>query len=1140
MTKSSYSKHLLHILGALFLLLCGVPAHAQFRAGIEGTVKDTSGAAVAGATVTITNQGTGKSQQVTTSEPGFYRVSGLAPGKYTVTASLAGFKQQTVKDVTVNAEEVRGVNITIEPGAVSQTVTVTGETIPALQTENGNVTGVISDQQIHALPQIGRDPYELLRLAPGVFGDGARSGDGSSVALPNSTGPGGSNDSVFQTENQVPISGGGQRLSDNNFEIDGVSVNSLGWGGAAVVTPNQESVKEIRVTTNAYDAQYGRNSGAHIEVVSQNGTNQFQGSGFFKYDEPGLNAFNKYGGPSGARPRRVERKLRNFGGSVGGPVLKDKLFFFFSYEGMRTKGTNFSAPTYVETAQYRQTVISAHPNGITAKILSSPGIEPRIVQVLPGPCPGGPRGFALGTCQVVPGGLNIGSVTGSLGQYVDVVSDPVGGGLSDIPDIVQAILAEPNQTSGNQFNGRMDFNRGANDSFALSTYFTRFDRQSSDAAGRDRPMADTRFKPFNSAVTLTYNRTISPVMLNEARVNFTRFSANQLADSPDTNWGIPRVEVESLPFDRIRFGPNRSDTTPALFAQNTVEFRDTLHRVIRTHALEFGFEIRKEQDNNNLLGGARPLYSFRGLWNLANDAPVTENINADPTTGMPADAQRYFRTSDYGLFAQDDWKLRPNLTLNLGLRWEYYTPLTEHRGQLSNLVFGPNGLRDARVVVVDELFQPDHTNFAPRLGFAYSPSPFNNKLVVRGGAGIFYNRIPDVLFTNTHGNPPFFAKYTPCCLPDNPSVSNQIVYTLGASNSPNSYPVNPALAPGIDPATGAPSGRSVEVWGAPHNMKNPYVYEYSFGLEYSLPHNLIAALGYEGSVGHKLIRIVNQNFLYPNTPRSDNPTQNAFTAVYFPQPDTNSNFNALTARLSHRFAKGFQAEARYRYSKSIDQLSYEGPGFVTNQTYPQDLRTERGPSDYDAAHYFNVSGLWDLPLLPHRKDLLGKALGGWQVGGILTAHSGFPWTPVTGQSLSTPGGRTLSPTRPIAQIRTPLTDESNDAFMRPGGNFPGGGPLYFDITRPGPPGIGRNSFRGPHYLSTDLSLAKTIPLPGRMRLGEAARLDLRANFFNAFNQLNLAPFGFNSRSTKIEDSLFGQAPSGLAGRVIEFQARLSF
>src|SRR5438093_2161658 len=221
---------------AVGLFSAGI-ASAQFKAGIEGTVTDSSGAAVSGVTVTVTSQETAKSQQVTTSDAGFYRVSGLAPGRYTVTANFSGFKEQTVKDIQVNAEEVQGVNLTLQPGEVRETITVSAEALPQLQAENGNVSANITDQQIHALPQNGRDPYELLRLAPGVFGDGARSGNGNATNLPNTGGPGGSNTSIFQTENMVAISAAGQRVPDHNFLIDGVSVTRLGFGDAAVRTP---------------------------------------------------------------------------------------------------------------------------------------------------------------------------------------------------------------------------------------------------------------------------------------------------------------------------------------------------------------------------------------------------------------------------------------------------------------------------------------------------------------------------------------------------------------------------------------------------------------------------------------------------------------------------------------------------------------------------------------------------------------------------------------------------------------------------------------------------------------------------------------------------------------------------------------
>jgi hypothetical protein len=287
----------------------------------------------------------------------------------------------------------------LETGAVAETVTVTADNSSLLQTENGNVTRAISTEEIRQLPQVGRDPYELLRLTPGVFGDGARGGSGGAVNLPNTTGPGGSNNSVFQTENQVQISANGQRLSSNNYQIDGVSVNSFNWGGAALVTPNQESVKEIRVLSSTYSAEDGRNSGAQVRVVSQNGTNEFHGSALLKYNSPKLNSFNKYGGPNNAARVRVNNYIRQFGGSLGGPLYlprfgeggrptysgKDKSFFFLSYEGLRNNSNN-SGLAYVETAQYRQLVQQLRPGGVTARILSAPGAAPRIINVLTPSC----------------------------------------------------------------------------------------------------------------------------------------------------------------------------------------------------------------------------------------------------------------------------------------------------------------------------------------------------------------------------------------------------------------------------------------------------------------------------------------------------------------------------------------------------------------------------------------------------------------------------------------------------------------------------------------------------------------------------------------------------------------------------------
>jgi hypothetical protein len=1142
--------------------LCAVgAANAQFKAGIQGTVTDSTGSLVPAAQITLTNNETGQVHSNTASDEGFYRISGLAPGKYTLTAEKTGFKKQVLSDLNIEAEGVRGIDVVLTTGELSETVTVTGESLPTLETENGNISKSITTREVRELPQPGRDPYELLRLAPGIFGTGARAAGGQSLGFPNGpgndpnvAGPGGSNTSIFQTENQVPISANGQRVSNNNYTVDGVSVNSLGFGGAAVVTPNQESVKEVRVLSSSYSAEDGRNSGAQVKVVSQNGTNDFHGSAFYKYNDPGLNAFNKFGDIFGGPPTRVENRFRQFGGSLGGPLYlprfgeggpstlggKDKSFFFVSVEALRNR-TNNPVSRYIETPQYRQLVQQLRPGSVTAAVFAAPGIQPRIISVIPVDC--GVFNNDLNRCRVVPGGLDIGSLTGATGQYVPF-SSPTGGGFDGIPDIQLVQLADPDVTRGLQIAPRFDFNLGANQ-IALSLYRTQLENENTDVGAASRPIADLNFKPVNSAATLTFNRIINSSTFNEARINFTRFSANQVESSSDTNFGIPRIEVEGLPFDRIRFGAERAETTPGIFAQNTFEVSDTLSKIIGNHALKIGGLFRREQDNNSLVGGARPLFSFSGLFNFANDTPIFEAVNTDPRTGGPATAQRYFRTDDYAAFVQDDWKVRPNLTLNFGLRYEYFTPLREKEGRLPILRFGSQGLQNAHIEIADRFFEPDRNNFGPRFGFAYSPDFGeslgglfrNNRAVVRGGAGIQYNRIPNVLFANSRGNPPFFARNNICCGTAGPPadgfgtpfVDGRILYALGATTSPFSYPVNPALGTGIDPISGGVLNNEVEIYGSPTEVPNSYVYTYSLEMQYELPLAMVGTVGYQGSSARKLIRIVNQNLIFPRSPR--------FNPVYFIQPDVNSNFNALNARLERRLSKGLQFNANYRWSKSIDTLSYEGPGGGTNQTNPGDLASERGPSDFDVRHSFNLSGLYELPFYRNRRDALGKILGGFQITGIVTANTGYPFTPKIFENIRQPSGEFFGPSRPTGYLGGALDDTSNEAFLRPGGNFPGGGPRYFPVTA-GPPGIGRNSFRGPRYFSVDMSVIKNTGLPGF--LGEQANLELRANFFNIFNQLNLQPIRFFDDGSIITNPNFGRSTRGLSGRVVELQARFRF
>jgi Carboxypeptidase regulatory-like domain/TonB dependent receptor/TonB-dependent Receptor Plug Domain len=1160
-----------------FALLCftGGRANGQFKASLQGTVVDPEGSAVTNATVSIVEQSTGAHRSTVTSDQGYYRISELPPGRYKVTVQVAGFKESVTENVAVQAEEPRGLDITLEIGAVNEQVVVSGSS-ESLHTENANTGTTISTDEITRLPQNGRDPYELLRLTPGIFGDGSRGGNGGANNLPNSTGPGGSNQSIFQTENAVQISANGQRSDQNNFTIDGVSVNSLQYGGAAVITPNQDSVQEMTVLSSTYSAEDGRNSGAQVKVVTKGGTNSVHGAGFFKYQDPNWNAFNKYGGPDNAPNVRDDNNYRQFGGSVGGPILRDKFFFFFSYEGVRSNNPTVSAPTWVETPEFRNLVTTDRPGSIAAQIFASQGIAPRIAQVLTPTC----ELAGITVCNVGAGsngpGLDIGSPAGAQGQYVSI-NQPQGGGLDGISDIQYVTLNVPNAFSGNQFNGRFDHIAGKN-VFSYSGYFTRFDNVTADSPGRSRPQGDINLQPFSQVNSVSFIHTFSPTMVNEARANFTRFAYNQITSDSNINFGIPRIEIEGYNFDRIRFGAPQGATTPAAFAENTFDFRDTVTVNHRTHTMRMGLDISPEQNNNNLSGAARPLYVAHNIWNLVNDTPIFEAIDVNPQTGGPADAQRYLRSKDFGFFFQDDWKVRPNFTLNLGLRYDYFQPFTDAKDHLSNITIPNNVLANASVGSAQKLIHATKRDFGPRVGFSWAPARFKDgNTVVRGGGGVLFNRPDDVLFGNAAFNPPNYARASLCCGTSTadfgtPFANGQILYALGATTAYNSYPANPALAYGIDPITGGLCGNAacapdsdiaVEIYGGSPNYRDAYVYVYSLEVERRLPWGFIGTVGYQGSDSHKLTRLVNQNFLQAPSP--------SFFAVYIPTSDVNANYNALNTRLRRPFANGLTLDFQYRYSKSIDQLSNEGPGSSTNQTAPAQPQTEHGPSDFDAKHTISLFALYDLPIFKDHSTFLGKVLGGWQVNGLMSWHTGFPWTPVTGQINSVPitSAATINPTRPSGVLMHYGFDTSNSALTA-GTNFAGlihqgdqvpdpanpgatisaqcGNPdpttrpgyPFFDICTTGLPALGRNSLRGPGYFDLDMSVVKRFGLPNTKFWGEGAAIELRGNFFNIVNKLNLQPFSFGTDNTRVENSLFGISPGALSGRVIEFQARFSF
>jgi len=1131
----------------ILVLSAGV-ASAQYRASLQGTVTDATGSVVPDAKVTLTSTETNISKTATSSDTGVYTISNLAPGTYKLTVEKTGFVKQELSGVAIVSEQTQARDVQLQVGApTAQTVTVNASEAPVLDTANASISSTLSARQVQALPTFGRDPFMVAQLASGTFGDNSRSSSGSGAQnLPGSAGPGGSGStsSIFQTENQVQISANGTRNASNSFQIDGVQVNSLAWGGAAVITPNEESVKEVTVQSNPYSAENGRNSGAQVLVVSKNGTNEFHGSALLKGTRPGLNAYQRYNGPNKLVQRDNDR-FNQWAGSIGGPIVKNRLFFFFSYETLRSDTTALNFGWY-ETPQFLSGIKSAAPNSIAAKYASYPGEGVSYNAVIPFSCAS--AGLSSG-CQAIsdasgkPLGLDIGSPLHlPLGtpdpSFVNNGSPGIGGGLDGIPDIMNVQTTNPTSTNPQQYNGRMDYQATSRDLLVFSTYFVPVSKTSYNGPARAANLWHN--DRTNEAATALWTHTISPSWLNEARVGVTRWLWDEIGSNPQAPFGLPQAKVDNMGSanlgDQYLGAPG-----PSILNQTTYNVRDTVSAVKGSHSFKFGVDILKEQDNDNSAPSGRPTYSFRNIWNLANDAPYQEAGNFNPLTGEPSRATKYIRSAIYGAFFQDDWRIRPNLTLNLGLRWEYFAPVSEKYGNISNPILGslPNPLMGVRLKVGGDLYDASKNNWGPQLGFAWRPNEASQRWVLRGGAGIGYNRMQEAVTLNGRSNPPLVAGFT--------LTGANILYQVpGVATSYNGYPVNPAAKVQFDPATGLPANNTkVDLTGFPTNLPTPVTYRYSLESQYDLGGNWVSKVGYQGSLSRHLTIQNDLNLHY-------SPLNPQITRLFYFSNEANASYNALLAEVEKRFSHNFQVDFQYRWSHTID----DGSNDYFLSPYPYGLQYYKGSADFDVRHNFKLYGLWT-PRIFTNGGWAEKILGGWQLSGILNAHTGYPWTPFyTNTSCNVVYENSgYCNLRPAGYLGGAGTDYSNSTFKQASGNFPNGALAYLTVPTfpaagiPPAPSVGRNVFTGPGFFNVDMAMQKSFGLPKLPIFGENARFEFRADLFNIFNKTNLvdlnnggAPFDGNIISTdgKTSNPLFGQSQSALSGRIVQLQARFSF
>jgi hypothetical protein len=1161
-------------------------ASAQYRASIQGIVTDAQGNTVADVTVTLTNQETNQVLKTTTNDSGLYNFNGLAPSRYSLSVEKTGFKKKDLHEVGLVAEQINGINIQLEVGNVTDTVTVNADSTPLLDTETASNSGTVTASDYQKLPSFGRDPFQLLQLAPGAFGDGSQSAGGGTNNLPGTTIGGTSGtDGIFKTENGGQITANGARTGENNYTIDGVGMTSVSWGGTAVITPNEDSIKEVKVVTDNYDAEYGRYRGAQVQVISQNGTNQYHGSLFLRARRPGLNAFQKYNGYNNSVVRDNAR-FNDYGGTVGGPIWRNKLFVFFSYETLKNKQVSNDAGGFYETPQLRALAASGTN---AAAILGFPGIGPVGGTIKDLPC--SDIGLTEGPyCHEIPGqGLDLGSpLTNGIGlhdpSYISASQPGFGSGLNGVADI-QFLQNIPNPSNSDevQYNGRVDFNPTSKDLIAFSIYYVPTSSTSFNGSGV-REANFFNHQVLNEAFTTLWDHTFSPTLVNEARANAAGWRWKDLQLNPNAPWGLPPINFSN------GFNTNPVIGTAALqgfgigapgtFDQWTYGLKDVLTKVHGSHNLKMGGEVTRLLFVDNSPWNARPTYSFQNYWDFLNDAPIAEQATFNPVTGVPTDFRKDTRSNLYGFFLQDSYKVKSNLTVTVGLRWEYFGGISEKNGHLATAVLGsgPDLFTGARVRLGGTLYDASTNNFGPQLGFAWSPTrmlgrEFGNRFVLRGGFGIAFNPLDEAISLNGRSNPPFLSA-------SGVLTGSQIVYANSFPADVHSfggYASNPAAIGTFDPTTnlpvpGTPNFALVGLTGYPADWPSTTTYHYTLGGEYDLGHQWVASLGYQGSTTRHLTQQYNLYDIGAAQGIALNPVVQGFN--YYAN-DGSAHFNALLAELHHKFGSTFELDTQYRLSRSIDS----GSNNFANPNYQYNIASNIGPSDYDITHAAKVWGIWSPTLFRGSHSWAEKIVGGWSLSGIANWHSGFPFNPVYntpfdpvfGGSSGFGGSGQL---RPAAYLGGASSDYGNDAFIRATGNFPGGGATHFTAPTvvqgpsfecvttnaitvdcptgqvpfgplPTPPGVGRNAFRGPRYFDIDATLSKSFGLPKMRVLGEGARLEFRANFYNLFNKENL--FNINNHIGDIQadgsvvaDPHFGQAQNGLGSRVIEMQARFSF
>ncbi len=1067
------------LLGALLAL---APfALAQYTSGVEGTVLDLSGAAIPSAKIVVVDEATQVPRETTTNGSGYFRLIELLPATYRVEVQIPGFQNWSQRGIQIDANQVRSIYPKLQVGeqAVRMEVAAGAE---AIETGKSAVANSISQRTMETAPMPARNIYAAVAfLAPGVTGAGKVFGSGSSAGQDS-----------FQAEPGFQINSAGQRQENNEYQVDGSSVNGNSRDGIANLTPEPDTVQEMRVSAASFTAERGHNSGALVEVYTKSGTNDLHGTLSEFHTDNALTSRTVF-------QSKVPVFRRNeFGFTAGGPAIRNKTFLFGSYHRLASSASQTDVVP-VETPQFLNFLKQNYPNNIATRLLST---------AVPGAYP-------------LSNFLTVADVQARTPGRVPVPAS----WSPTMPVIGTAFINETLTRPAGQWNTRLD--QYARD-FRDRVFFNYYSYFSTAQTANPR-LIQRIVQPNNGMFgKVNWSHTFSPTLINEASMTLGRVDG---ATPPTTDPSLPNINVTGLQgFSQSQIG----------WVHANYNWHDVVSWMRGNHSIKFGVDVDRQHDLDNFTPSyARPSFTFANVLDFAQDTPYLQSGPTIDTRTQSIANNLYTRVHmTYAAgFIQDDWKVRRNFTINMGLRYEYYG----HLGQvdrsgtpLSLFTPGPGStfnetIASGRMRVTGNGLVSTNTpqGWNPRFGFGWDVFG-NGSLAVRGGYGLFYNRVGDLSWAGSgRGNPPFGQ------VTFDVRNGQTLRYSLGSADG-LFFPLPAGVQFQVNDRGGL-VGTPLTVSGIMPVFDEPHVQVWNLQIQKTLTSSIVLEADYIGNHGDNLYLQTNAN-RYAGDLLQHNGSltrlNSSFGPIVFGRPIGYSDGHYGSVLLSKRFSRGISAKGIYTFGKATDLTSSNdnGVGGGQNVYDAANPQAQHARSDFNVSRRLTVDAVYAIPS-PFHGAIPKAALSGWELSVIGILQSGLPFSVVT--TAPYPRGDFNADGQNFDAPNTPAFGNSKSTSR---GDFQQG--LFpvsaFPLPSPGQQGnLGRNTFNGPGLMNFNMNLVKNTRIPWFVK--EGATFQLRGEVFNLWNRVNLLnPVG------DLSSSLFGRSTSQNLPRSVTVGARIQF